>query len=231
MSLISFQAASGLARRMHSRQLRSAAIGFVAATAALTLGPASADARARKCTRGATLVAASGTVRIVRVKLQADPGERYEKLLGCRTTNGRRFTLLYEAEVPDELYTETSFTVVGDRYIGAIARFTGAVREGASAMVWDTRTRRLIHSSRGTCRPSSSTYGIFEAVFLLGGGMAYRCDQAGLFLADADGNHLLESADVNPADLAASGRRLYWTVSGYNGEPIEVRSLVLSAGR
>ena len=221
MSLNSFLTAS-----RHPRPL--AAIGCLAVTVALTLGPTSADARGPKCTRGATLVAASGSVRVVRVKLKADPGERYEKLLGCRTTNGRRFTLDYEVEIPDELYTQTSFTVIEGRYIGAISRFSGAVRDGASATVWDTRTRRQIHTSRSTCRPSSSSYGIFEAVFLPRGAMAYRCDEAGLFLADAEGTHLLESADVNPADLAASGGRLYWTVSGYNNEPIQLRSRDLS---
>ena len=218
-----------------TRPLCPAVIGLlvaaVAAYAAMALLPASADARGRKCTRGgAKLVAASGTVRIVRVKLQAEPGQRYEKLLGCRTTNGRRFTLLYESEIPDELYTGTSFTVVGDRYIGAISRFSGAVRDGASAMVWDARTRRLIHTSHSNCRPSSDSYGIFEAVFLPGGAMAYRCDQAGLFLADAKGDHRHEPGEANPSDLAASDRRLFWTVSGHNGEPIQLRSLVLSAG-
>src|SRR4051812_19319906 len=133
----------------NSRPVRSAVVGFVAAAvaahAAMGLFPASADARTPQCTRGAQLVAASGSVRIVRVKLQADAGERYEKLLGCRTSNGRRFTLLYEAEIPDELYMSTEFTIVGGRYIGAISRFSGAVRDGASAMVWDARKRRLIH--------------------------------------------------------------------------------------
>ena len=219
----------------HSRPLRSAAVGFVAAAvaaqAAMALSPASADARTPKCTRGAKLVAASATVRIVRVKLQAGAGERYEKLLGCRTSNGRRFTLLYESEVPDELYTSTEFTIVGDRYIGATSRFSGAVRDGASAMVWDARKRRLIHTSHSNCRPSSGSLGIYDAVFLPRGAMAYRCAAEGLFLADANGDQRLESAEANPGDLAASDTRLYWTVSGPDGDQVELKSLALSAGR
>src|SRR3954453_16085812 len=50
-----------------------------------------------------------------------------------------------------------------------------------------------------------------------------RCESSaeGLFLADANGDRRLESAQANPGDLAASDTRLYWTVSNPDGEQVE----------
>ena len=180
-------------------------------------------------------MAASGSVRIVRVKLAADAGERYEKLLGCRTTNGRRFTLLYEAEVPDALYMSTEFTIVGGRYIGVRSRFNGVNIDGTSAMVWDSRKRRLLHSSDNTCEPDAGpvmSVGVHEAVFLPRGALAYRCE-SGLYLADANGLRQLEPREANARYLGVSAARyhtrLYWIVDTPYGE--QHRSLVLPAGR
>ena len=192
---------------------------------AITLFPASAQARVRECARGgATLVAASETVRIVRVAQRRDTLEtQRDKLLGCRTTNGRRFRLGMEIDQPDDFFQRWSFQIVDDRYIGAVLDESGAASDFRSAAVWDSRTRRRLHTTSG-CK---SEPGAHEVVFLPDGGMAYSCDA--LYLADSDGRRQLEPGPSLARNLAVSigllEYRLYWTVTQPDGS--QERSLLV----
>ena len=179
--------------------------------------PAPADGRNRNCLRGgATQVAASETVRVVRVSQRRDKFEtKRDRLLGCRTSNGRRFLLRVEVDQPDDFFQSSSFQIIEDRFIGAIFDETGAISEYRSAAVWDSRSRRRLRTSSGC----ASNPGVHEVAFLPLGGLAYSCDA--LYLANAGGQRQLEPATSIAHDLAAAVTtftyRLYWSVDGPGG--------------
>ena len=205
--------------------MRPLALAIALVCGVIALIPASADARVRDCLRGgAKLVAASETVRVVRVARRPRGLEtRHDRLLGCRTTNGRRFLLRDEIDQADDYFQHSSFSFVDDHYIGGILDEYGAQSDFRWAVVWDSRTRTKLHTSDGC----TSNPGVHEAVFLPRGDLAYSCDA--LYLATAREQRQLEPPGSFAHDLAAAvltfTYRLYWFVDG-PGPPREKSLLV-----
>ena len=76
---------------------------------------------APSCTRdGAKLLAASGSVRVVSFKETRGKTEtRHDRVLGCRTSNGRRFTMFESVDHGEDSIQHDAFTIYGNRYVGA----------------------------------------------------------------------------------------------------------------
>lgn len=175
---------------------------------------------AKSCTRdGAKLLEADGRVRVVSVKERRERGEtRRERIYGCWTETGRRFTLFVQRDRGDDLIERAQFEIVDGRYIGAIRQFEGGVSESLTAATWDAQKRRLVHDSAPCDEVSAGdTYGVLDAVFFHGGGMAYTC-WGHIHLADARGDRELEPAGTRASHLGISrnahgfSERLYYTV-------------------
>ena len=187
---------------------------------ALLLFAAPAQA-APSCTRdGAKLLAAGGSVRVVSLKGKLGKTEtRHDRVLGCWTPTGRRFTMFQAVDHGlDEIRRDT-FTIVQGRYVGVFTEFEGGVSESFSADSYDVRLRRHLHAS-DPCDSfdTGDVSGISDAVFFKNGGMAYACGQ--LRIADGKGDRQLEpeGTDVRQLAVAAGGTnfgwRLYWTANG-----------------
>ncbi len=186
----------------------------VLATAAPT------QAAPKSCQRdGGKLLAAGGSVRVVSVKERRESGEtRRERIYGCWTSTGRRFTLFVQRDRGADLIERAQFEIVDGRYIGAIRQFEGGVSESLQAATWDAQKRRAVHDSKPCNEVSAGdTYGVLDAVFFHGGGMAYTC-RGHIHLADARGDRELEPAGTRATHLGISrnahgfGERLYYTV-------------------
>jgi hypothetical protein len=193
------------------------AIPLLICLAALLVA-APAHAATKSCTRdGGKLLAASGSVRVVSVKERPRNSEtRRDRVYGCRTTDGRRFTMLESRDFGLDLIQRDAFAIVSGRYVGVISDFEGGVSESRSAAVYDTATRRRIHDSSACDANDGPDFsGIEDAVFFKGGGMAYACNR--LRIADGKGDRELEPAGTVVTHLAVAsntrgfGPRLYWT--------------------
>ena len=194
-------------------------IAVVAALIAFLAVAAPAEA-AKSCQReGAKLLAADGRVRIVSVKERAQNSEtRRDRIYGCWTTTGRRFTLFLQRDFGLDLIERAQFEIVDGRYIGAIRQFEGGVSESLSAATWDAQNHRLVHDSKPCDEVSAGdTSGVLDAVFFHGGGMAYTC-WGHIHLADGKGDRELEPAGTRADHLGISrnahgfSERLYYTV-------------------
>ena len=115
-------------RRSVNRMTRPIAI--VASLIAFLAVAAPAEA-AKSCQReGAKLLAADGRVRIVSVKERAQNSEtRRDRIYGCWTTTGRRFTMFLQRDFGLDLISRAQFEIVDGRYIGVIQQFEGGVSE------------------------------------------------------------------------------------------------------
>lgn len=194
-------------------------LALLASTVAVLTLASPAEA-AKSCTRGgAKLLEADARVRVVSVKERRRRGEtRRERIYGCWTPTGRRFTLFVQRDRGLDLIERAQFEIVDGRYIGAIRQFEGGVSESLTAATWDAQKRRLVHDS-APCNEVSAgdTYGVLDAVFFHGGGMAYTC-WGHLRLADAHGDRDLEPAGTRASHLGISrnahglSERLYYTV-------------------
>lgn len=189
-------------------------LGVVAATA-----PA-AHAAAPSCQRGgAKLLAADGATRVVSIKEKARNSEtRRDRILGCRTTTGRRFTLFLARDFGLDLIERDRFQIVDERYIGVIRHFEGGASESRSAATWDARRRTQVHTSSACDEVDFGDFsGVTDAAFFHGGGLAYACGR--LHIADARGDREIEppGTDVHHLAVASNtfgfGERLYWTVA------------------
>lgn len=207
-------------------------IGLLTCLAAL-LAAAPAHAAAKSCMRdGATLLAASGPVRVVSVKERPRNSEtRRDRVYGCRSTDGRRFTMFESRDFGLDLIQRDGFTIVSGRYVGVISLFEGGVSESRSAAVYDTRTRRRIHASTACDSVDSGDFsGVEDAVFFDGGGIAYACGR--LRIADGKGDRELEPAGTLVRHLAVALNtqgfipRLYWTVANPGAETLKSLDLV-----
>jgi hypothetical protein len=179
-----------------------------------------AQAAPKSCQReGATLLSADGRVRVVSVKERRQSGEtRRERVYGCWTPTGRRFTLFVQRDRGADLIERAQFEIVEGRYIGAIRQFEGGVSESLTAATWDAQRRRPVHDSEPCNEVSAGdTYGVLDAVFFHGGGMAYTC-WGHIHLVDARGDRELEPAGTRATHLGISrnahglSERLYYTV-------------------
>src|SRR5687768_13389282 len=97
---------------------------------AAVLAP-TAPAATQSCQReGATLRAASGKVRVVAVKEKPQNSEtRRDRIYGCWTSTGRRFTLFQARDFGLDSIERDRFEIVDGRYIGAIRHFEGGASE------------------------------------------------------------------------------------------------------
>ena len=92
-----------------------------------------AQAAPKSCQReGATLLAASGKVRVVSVKEKPQNSEtRRDRIYGCWTSTGRRFTLFQSRDFGLDSIERDHFEIIDGRYIGAIREFEGGVERVA----------------------------------------------------------------------------------------------------
>jgi hypothetical protein len=195
-------------------------LAAAALAAAAVAGPApAAGATVKSCLRdGARLVAAQGSVRVVRISERRARNEtRRERVYGCWTTTGRRFTIALERDFGLDLLHRTAIEIVDGRYVGATEDFEGGTSASARAAVWDARTARRLHDSAPCDVDRGDFTGVDDVAYLSRGGMAYACGR--LRIADAAGDRELEPAGTDVRNLAVSRNarsfrdKLYWTVA------------------
>lgn len=182
---------------------------------------ATAHAAPKSCQRdGATLLAASGKVRVVSVKEKPQNAEtRRDRIYGCWTSTGRRFTLFQARDFGLDSIERDRFEIVDGRYIGAIRHFEGGASEGRSAATWDAQNHKAVFSTAPCDNANAGDFtGVIDAVFFRGGGIAYTCWQKSR-IVDAKGDRALEPDGVNVTNLAVAsnshwfGPALYYTVN------------------
>jgi hypothetical protein len=197
-------------------------------------GADTAAAKRLSCYRGgATLVAADGKVRILRVKHR--PGRqrtRDDALLACWTSTGKRGEILRERDFGDDFREHTQFQIVEGRWIGAFETHEGGITESTSALVYDPYNRKTVHTSKACDVERGDLTGIDDVAFLPNGGMVFACNRLLMF---KDRNSVtpqeLEPAGTFVLSLAVSlihhgfGPRLYWTVE--TGNQQTAKSLAL----
>jgi hypothetical protein len=182
------------------------------------LAAAPAHAATKSCTRdGATLLAASGSTRVVSIPETARNSEtRRVRLYGCWTPTGRRFTLFLQRDFGEDLVESAHIEIVRGRYIGVIRTFTGGVSESQTAATWDAQK----HTAKQDSEPCDSVdagdfSGVEDAVFYGNGNLAYACNGS-LRIADGQGDREVEpqGADVSQLAISANSRgfteRLYY---------------------
>jgi hypothetical protein len=198
---------------------------FVAASLGALGGADVAAAKRLSCYRGgATLVAADGKVRIVRVKHK--PGRqrtRDDALLACWTSTGHRGEILREQDFGDDFRERTQFQIVDGRWIGAFESHEGGVSESTSALVYDALHRKTLHTSEACDVERGDLTGIDDVAFLPNGGMAFSCNRLLMFKdRNATTPQELEPQGTFVLSLAVThfrrgaGPRLYWTVEAGN---------------
>ena len=187
----------------------------------ITLGVLAAPGAAQaapSCQRdGAKLLAAGGSTRVVSVAAKPRNSEtRRDRIMGCRTTTGKRFTMFLARDFGEDLIERDHFDIVDDRYIGIIRDFEGGASESRSAETWDARKRTRVHTSAGCNSVDAGDFsGVTDAAFVHAGGLAYACGR--LRIADAHGDRQLEPPGTDVGHLAVAsntfgfGERLYWT--------------------
>ena len=104
----------------------------------------------QSCQReGAKLLAASGNARVVSVKEKAQNSEtRRDRIYGCWTTTGRRFTLFLQRDFGLDLIERAHIEIVDGRYIGVIREFEGGVSESRTAGTWDASKHVAVRNSK-----------------------------------------------------------------------------------
>lgn len=207
-----------------------------ALVAALLATPplASAKRKPPSCYRGgATLVAADGNARVVRVKHKPPKGATSNDfLLSCWAPTGRRGKILTEREFGDDLRVQTQIEIVDGRWVGAYIDFLGGVTESTKALVYDARNHRTVHDSRACDVERGDFTGVDDVAFLPSGGMAFACSRLLMFKdAGSATTQDLEPVGTFVLNLAVAhqhrgfGPRLYWTVEV--GQTQTVKSLPL----
>jgi hypothetical protein len=208
-----------------TRRTTTAAVLAIAALLVAGAPTASAKRKPPSCYRGgATLVAADGNTRIVRVK--HTPGRqrtRNEALLACWAPTGLRGEILREQDFGDDFVEHTAFEIVDGRWIGAFETHSGGITESTSALVYDARNRKTVHKSDACDVERGDFSGVDDAAFLPNGGMAFSCDRLLLFKdRNSTTPQELEPAGTFVLNLGVShrhrgfGPRLYWTVERGN---------------
>jgi len=199
-----------------------------AALVALGAAPGTASAAAKpSCTRGgATAVAVSPSVKVVRVKAPRSEGQtRHVKLLACRVRTGARRTIADLADRGLDNIASATVEIVDDRYVGVRERNEGGVSESVVARVFDARRGRLLHTSRPCDELDQGDFGgVDDAVFLEDGGMAFSCGRLFLFRRAGAALEQLEPDGTDVRQLAVSRDTrgfspvLFWIVATPEGE-------------
>ena len=186
----------------------------------LIIAPA-AHAAAPSCTRdGGRLPASGGSVRIVSVKEKPQHSEtRRDRVYGCWTSTGRRFTLFQSRDFGLDSIERDHYEILDGRYIGAIREFEGGVSESRIAATWDAQKHVAVRNTKPCDEVTSGDfYGVEDAVFFHGGGIAYTSWQQSR-IVDGKGDRQLEPTGTRVSQLAVSknahgfGERLYYTVN------------------
>ena len=194
-------------------------IAIAGSLIALLAVAAPAQAAPKSCQReGAMLLAASGNTRVVSVRERARSSEtRRDRIYGCWTTTGRRFTLFLQRDFGLDLIERADIEIVDGRYIGIIRTFEGGVSESRTAATWDAQRHAALRNSKPCDAVSSGDFsGVEDAAFFRNGGLAYSCN-GGLRISDGAGDRELEPQGAKVMHLAVSGNnrgfgpRLYWT--------------------
>ena len=116
---------------------------------------------------------------------------------------GRRFELFYSRSFGDDLIEHDDFTIVEDRYIGALRHFEGGVSESRTAATYDTFTRTKLRNSDPCDSVDTGDFsGVEDAAFLPRGGLAYACGR--LRISDRLGDRQLEPPGTDVRQLAVS---------------------------
>jgi hypothetical protein len=181
-------------------------LAVASATALLALVAPAAHAAAPSCQRdGATLLAASGKARVVSVKEKPQHSEtRRDRLYGCWTTTGRRFTLFLQRDFGLDLIERAHIEIVDGRYIGIIRDFEGGASESQTAGTWDASKHVAVRNSKPCDSVDIGDFsGIDDAVFYKNGGMAYSCNGS-LRLTDGKGDREIEPQGSKVNSLAVS---------------------------
>ena len=165
---------------------------------------APAEAAPKSCQReGAKLLAAGGSVRVVSVKEKPQNSEtRRDRIYGCWTTTGRRFTLFLQRDFGLDLIERAHFEIVDGRYIGVIRQFEGGVSESLHRrhLGRPEATAPSTTPSRATRSPAGDFAASMDAVFFRGGGMAYTCWRQSR-IVDGKGDRELEPAGTRVTQL------------------------------
>ena len=220
-----------------TRMIVAAPLAVAALTLFAAAGPPAEAAKARSCTRGgATLEAAAGGVRVVRVaaKKQSTFETRREHLLACWTKTGRRIVVSREVDHGDDNRASTRVEIVDGRYVGVREHNEGGVSESIQARVYDVRKSKLLHTSKECDFSRGDMGGVDDVAFLEGGGMAMTCDRLLLYRKAGSALETLEPAGTNVRQIGVSryshgfGARLFWTVAtGEFGETQTAKSIAL----
>jgi len=176
------------------------------ALAAFAVAAPAAHAAAPSCQReGATLLAASGKVRVVSVKEKPQNSEsRRDRVYGCWTSTGRRFTLFQSRDFGLDSIERDHFEIVGGRFIGAIRSFEGGASESRTAATFDAQKHKAVHDTDPCDEVSAGDFtGVEDAVFFRNGGIAYTCLQQSR-IVDGKGDRELEANGVVVTSLAVS---------------------------
>jgi hypothetical protein len=179
------------------------AIGSLIAVLAVA---APAQAAPPSCQRdGAKLLAASGNARVVSVKEKAQNSEtRRDRIYGCWTTTGRRFTMFLQRDFGLDLIERAHIEIVDGRFIGVIREFEGGASESQTAGTWDASKHAAVRNSKPCDEVSTGdSSGVDDAVFYRNGGMAYSCN-GNLRLTDSKGDREVEPQGAKVAHLAVS---------------------------
>jgi hypothetical protein len=194
-------------------------IPLLALVLAALLAP-SAQAATKSCTRdGARQLAASGNARVVSVKEKPQNSEtRRERVYGCWTTTGKRFTLFVSRDFGLDSIERDHFEILGGRYIGAIRDFEGGASESRSAASFDAQKAKAAFTTKPCDSVNAGDFtGVIDAVFFKAGGIAYTC-QGKSRIVDGKGDRALEAEGVDVSNLAVAsnshwfGPVLYYTV-------------------
>ena len=202
--------------------------------AVLALGvPTAGAAKKRSCLRGdAKLEAASGGVRVVRVKArkQSPLQTRREHVLACWTKTGKRVVVNREVDFGLDNIARTRVEIVDGRYVGVVIHNEGGVSEALQSRVYDARTGKLLHTSKACEAGDTDDHvGIDDVAFLDGGGMAMACMKLLLFRKAGSAMETLEPQGTWVRQVGVShysfgfGQRLFWDV-GLDGETTVTKS-------
>jgi hypothetical protein len=174
--------------------------------AVLAVAAAPAHAATPSCQReGATLLAASGKVRVVSVKEKPQNAEtRRDRLYGCWTTTGRRFTLFVARDFGLDSIERDHFEIIDGRYIGALRDFEGGASESRIAASFDAQKHKAVFNTKPCDEVSAGDFsGVDDAVFFRNGGIAYTCFKQAR-IVDGKGDRELEPAGTVVTSLAVS---------------------------
>src|SRR3954471_11915151 len=151
----------------------------IAALIAVLAVAAPAQAAPPSCQRdGAKLLAASGNARVVSVREKAQHSEtRRDRIYGCWTATGRRFTLFLQRDFGLDLIERAHIEIVDGRFIGIIRDFEGGASESQAGGTWAASKHVAVHDSKPCDSVDIGDFsGIDDAVFYKNGGMAYSCN-------------------------------------------------------